>query len=107
MVEFYVLKRKTIGDLRSYMDQKWHNIDEAKLDATTIYRNIVELSFPIIYTTNYDNWIERAFTHFGKEYYKIVGVKDFIDIKDDVTQIVKFHGDFSDDSSINTLLIIT
>ena len=100
LVEFYVLKRKTIGDLRSYMDQKWHNIDEAKLDATTIYRNIVELSFPIIYTTNYDNWIERAFTHFGKEYYKIVGVKDFIDIKDDVTQIVKFHGDFSDDSSI-------
>ena len=100
LVEFYYLKRKTIGDLRSYMDQKWHNIDEAKLDATSIYKNIVDLNFPIIYTTNYDSWIERAFKHYGKEYCKIVGVKDFIDIKEDVTQIVKFHGDFSDDSSI-------
>lgn len=100
LVEFYYLKRKTIGDLRSYMDQKWHNIDEAKLDATSIYKNIVDLNFPIIYTTNYDSWIERAFKHYGKEYCKIVGVKDFIDIEEDVTQIVKFHGDFSDDISI-------
>lgn len=100
LVEFYYLKRKTLGDLRSYMDQKWHNIDEGKLDDTTIYKNIVDLNFPIIYTTNYDSWIERAFKHYGKDFCKIVGVKDFIEIKDEVTQIVKFHGDFSDDSSI-------
>lgn len=100
LVEYYQIKRKGIGDLRSFMDVEWHKQDISVLDTTSIYKDIVDLSFPIIYTTNYDNWLERAYDHYGKPYVKIVGVKDFVDIRNDATQIVKFHGDFSDDNSI-------
>lgn len=100
LVEYYQIKRKGIGDLRSFMDVEWHKQDTTILDTTSIYRDIVELSFPMIYTTNYDSWLEKAHEHFGKPYVKIVGVKDFVHISDGITQIVKFHGDFSDDKSI-------
>lgn len=100
LVEYYYLKRKGLGDLRSFMDVRWHNQSNSILDSTTIYRDLVELGFPIIYTTNYDRWIEKAFEYYKKDYVKIVGVKDFIEIQDGLTQIVKFHGDFSDDESI-------
>lgn len=100
LVEYYQIKRKSIGDLRSFMDVQWHKKDLRVLDTTDIYKNIVELDFPIIYTTNYDCWLEKSFDYYHKQYVKIVGVRDFIEIKDGVTQIVKFHGDFSDDSSI-------
>lgn len=100
LVEYYQIKRKGIGDLRSFMDVEWHKQDVSVLDNTSIYKDIVNLQFPIIYTTNYDNWLERAYEHYGKPYVKIAGVKDFVNIKNDATQIVKFHGDFSDDNSI-------
>lgn len=100
LVEYYQIKRKGIGDLRSFMDVQWHKQNIDILDKTTIYKNIVELDFPIIYTTNYDNWLERAFNHYQKEFVKIVGVKDFVEINNNATQIIKFHGDFSDDKSI-------
>ena len=100
LVEYYQIKRKGIGDLRSFMGVQWHKQNIDVLDETTIYKNIVELDFPIIYTTNYDNWLEKAFNYYHKEYVKIVGVKDFTEINNKATQIIKFHGDFSDDKSI-------
>lgn len=99
LVEFYQIKKKSIGELRSYMDQKWHN-PNIHIEDSEIHKLIVDLDFPIIYTTNYDNWLENAFEYYNKSFTKIVNVKDFADIKDGATQIVKFHGDFSDDSSI-------
>ena len=100
LVEYYQIKNKGIGNLRSYMDVQWHKKGIDVFNETSIYQNIVELDFPIIYTTNYDNWLERAFKYYQKDYVKIVGVKDFVDINNKTTQIIKFHGDFSDDSSI-------
>lgn len=99
LLEYYKIKRKSIGELRSDMDIKWHKSD-IKIEKSEIHKLIVQLGFPIIYTTNYDKWLERAFDYYNKEYTKIVKVKDFVEIKDGVTQIVKFHGDFSDDDSI-------
>ncbi|WP_294531686.1 SIR2 family protein [uncultured Bacteroides sp.] len=99
LVEFYQIKQKSIGELRSYMDQKWHN-PNIHIEKSEIHKLIVDLDFPIIYTTNYDYWLEKAFEYYNKSFTKIVNVKDFADIQDGTTQIVKFHGDFSDDSSI-------
>src|SRR5204862_304382 len=56
--------------------------------------------FRIVYTTNYDRWLEAAFEHHGRPYAKIVSVADLPGIRPDVTQIVKFHGDFADEASI-------
>lgn len=98
LAEFYHLKKGSIGSLRSKWDREWHEGRDVKSSA--VHELIVALDVPIIYTTNYDSWIERAFECHGKRYHKVVGVRDFVNIPQGATQIVKFHGDFSDDSSI-------
>ncbi len=99
LAEFYYLTKGTLGPLRSWMDVTWHRADMDVRDSQ-VHRLIVELSFPIIYTTNYDRWLERAFEAYGKEYIKITNVGDLLKSREGVTQIVKFHGDFDDDESI-------
>jgi len=99
LAEFYLLTKGTLGPLRSWMDVTWHRPDVDVRDSE-IHRLIVELAFPIVYTTNYDRWLERAYEAYGKEYSKITNVGDLLEAREDVTQIVKFHGDFDDDESI-------
>ena len=53
LAEYYRLTTGSIGALRSWMDRHWTVTDEA-VQASRIHRLIVELDFPIIYTTNYD-----------------------------------------------------
>ncbi len=99
LAEFYQLNKGNLGSLRSWMDVSWHRAD-VDVRCSEIHRLIVELSFPIIYTTNYDRWLEKAYEAFGREYTKITNVGDVLKARDGVTQIVKFHGDFDDDESI-------
>lgn len=99
LAEYYQEKHGSLDPLIQWMDTSWHcpAIDVGSCD---IHRLIVELDPPIIYTTNYDRWIERAFDHYGKPYTRIVNVADLINIREGVPQIVKFHGDFDDPASI-------
>jgi hypothetical protein len=99
LAEYYKLN-KGIGPLRSWMDRKWHNTEKVDIGKSRMHQLIVELDFPIIYTTNYDRWIEFAFDHFQKPYTKISDVSDLRRIQEQQTQIIKFHGDFDNDSSI-------
>lgn len=61
---------------------------------------IVSLDFPILYTTNYDRNIETAFEVHGRDYIKIANARDIAKVREGVTQIIKFHGDFDDDDSL-------
>lgn len=99
LAEYYLLEKGSLGSLRSWMDLQWHsmNID---IRNSLIHKHIVDLDFPLIYTTNYDRWLEKAFAAFNKPFKKITNVRDLIDITNGVTQIVKFHGDFDDDNSL-------
>jgi hypothetical protein len=99
LAEYYEIKKATIGSLRSWMDTKWHSND-IKIEESKIHKLIVDLNFPIIYTTNYDRWIERAFKYYSKPTVKIANVGDITKIQDNYTQIIKLHGDFDDDKSI-------
>lgn len=99
LAEYYQLQKGRIGELRSWMDENW-KISKTKIKDSSIYESIVKLDFPIIYTTNYDHCLETAFEAFNKKYKRIVDVDDFVNIKNDVTQIVKFHGDTTYDDSI-------
>lgn len=98
LAEYYMVEKGHIGELRSWIDKEWH--EGRDISASAVHRLIVDLDFPIIYTTNYDTWIERAFEHWGKPYHKVVNVGDLARVTDGSTQIVKFHGDFENDSSI-------
>src|SRR5262245_50502450 len=54
LAEYYSLEKGSIGPLRSWMDRTWHS--HVDLTKSEIHRLIVDLEFPIIYTTNYDTW---------------------------------------------------
>jgi hypothetical protein len=47
------------------MDKEWHN-DDIKIKDSEIHKLIVDLDIPIIYTTNYDRWIEKAYEYHKK-----------------------------------------
>jgi hypothetical protein len=99
LAEFYVLD-KQIGPLRSWMDRSWHS-ESIDIMKSELHRLIVELNFPIIYTTNYDRWLERAHEAHGKLIHKIASVGDLVKARaGTATEIIKFHGDFDDDASI-------
>ena len=85
LVEYYKIKKKSIGELRSYMDTKWHN-PNIQIEKSEIHKLIVDLEFPIIYTTNYDRWLEASFDYYKKEYTKIINVKDFTEINADIEE---------------------
>jgi hypothetical protein len=99
LAEFYQIKQSTLGQLRSWMDRTWHR-DESIVDGSAIHQLIFELKAPILYTTNYDNWLEIGLRRKGVDFAKIASVGDFAHIKDGITQVIKFHGDLSDDDSL-------
>jgi hypothetical protein len=99
LAEYYLLKRNHIGPLRSTLD-RWFNDSRIDIRKSEQHKLLVDLGAPIIYTTNYDNWIERAHEVHGKQFRKVVTIDDMGDPSDDITQIIKFHGDFSSDESL-------
>jgi hypothetical protein len=99
LAEYYRLRQGSIGALRSWMDRNW-NVPVEKVRESAIHRLIVELDFPLIYTTNYDRNLEVAFDIYQKPYVKVANAKDIAKIREGATQIVKYHGDFDDDDSL-------
>ncbi len=98
--EYYQIKQGSIGPLRSKMDLAWHNKDESIVDGSDIHNAIVDLRCQLIYTTNYDRWIETSFKRRNIVFTKISNVSDFPKIREGIPQIIKFHGDFADDDSL-------
>jgi hypothetical protein len=99
LAEYFRIKHGSIGPLRSWMDRKW-SVAEERVRESAVHRLIVELDFPIIYTTNYDNNLEVAFRLQGRDYVKVANARDVAKTEGGVTEIVKFHGDFEDDESL-------
>jgi hypothetical protein len=99
LAEYFRLQHGSIGPLRSWMDREWHRGD-IEVKRSRAHELIAKGNFPIIYTTNYDRWLENAFEHYRRPYMKIVNVADLTHLKPGTTQIIKFHGDFENDDSI-------
>src|SRR3954451_5437342 len=99
LAEFYRLKQGGLGALRSWLDRNW-KVASDRVAESKLHKLIVELDFPAIYTTNYDRNLETAFEVHNKPYAKIANAKQMADATDGVTQIIKYHGDFDDDSSL-------
>jgi hypothetical protein len=99
LAEYYRLRQGSIGPLRSWMDRHW-SIPKETLRQSRVHELIVQLDFPIIYTTNFDRNLETGFELRGKSFVKIVNAKDVARASETETQIIKLHGDFDDDDSI-------
>jgi hypothetical protein len=100
LAEYYALESGSIGPLRSWMDVEWHRDAAERVRRSAVHRLIVRLAFPVIYTTNYDRYLELAHDAFGVRYAKVSNLGGVAAAEPGVTQIVKFHGDFEDDASI-------
>jgi hypothetical protein len=99
LAEYYRLREGSIGPLRSWMDRNWC-VSEEKVRTSKIHELIVQLNFPIIYTTNYDRNLEVAYKIHKRDFTKIISARDITKIDGGRTQIIKFHGDFDDDQSL-------
>jgi hypothetical protein len=99
LAEFYRLKKGNIASLRSWLDRNWQ-VSSERVSRSRLHRLIVDLRFPIIYTTNYDRNLEVAFEIHRQPYTRIANAKDIAEARDGVTQIVKYHGDFDDEASL-------
>src|SRR4051794_24818971 len=99
LAEFYRLKKGNIASLRSWLDRNWE-VSSERVSRSRLHRLIVDLRFPIIYTTNYDRNLKVAFDIHRQPYTRIANAKDIAEARDGVTQIVKYHGDFDDEASL-------
>lgn len=99
LAEYYRITKGQIGPLRSWMDREWHT-SKTDISKSRVHELIAQSNFDLIYTTNYDRWLEKAFEFYKKPYSKIASVGDLSNVKLGNSQIVKFHGDFDDDTSI-------
>lgn len=99
LAEYHNIERGGVGQLRSWMDTNWVATDH-QLKASEIHNLIVRLDLPLIYTTNYDRFLERALSLAGKDVAKIASVRDLRAARDGQVHVVKFHGDFDNDDSI-------
>lgn len=100
LAEYYLIKKKgNISELTKKLKSWFDGVD---IDITTSEQHLalVRLNSDIIYTTNYDNLIEKAFLASKKKYFPIVRIDDIRKCKPNTTQIVKFHGTVDDDDSI-------
>jgi hypothetical protein len=95
---FVSVHNGNIGPLRSLMDRAFA-VDDTRLRASRAHRALTQLDLPFIYTTNYDDAIERAFRLHGKPCSVIANLDDIADARPG-TEVVKFHGTFSDDQSL-------
>jgi hypothetical protein len=99
LAEYFVAVKGSIGPLRSIMDRAFNPTDET-IAKSKAHSALVEMSLPIIYTTNYDGIIERAFELKSRPYHTISNIDDIATAPASTTRIIKFHGTFSDDASL-------
>jgi hypothetical protein len=99
LAEFYRLEKGSLEELSRKMAREWQVSDD-ELAASAPHRLVVRLSFPIVYTTNYDDLLERAYRLEGKAFNKVVTAKDIARSDPELPTIVKFHGDLDNPASI-------
>jgi hypothetical protein len=99
IAEYYRIQNGSIGPLRSWMDRNW-NVSEERIRESRLHKLVLDLHFPLIYTTNYDRNIEAAFDVHKCDYVKVANARDIAQTREGMTQIIKFHGDFEDDASL-------
>ena len=73
---------------------------EVAIGASVAHKCLIDMKFPKIYTTNFDEMIEMAFRHHKESHYPIATLDDILEAPDNVTQIIKFHGTLDLDETL-------
>lgn len=94
LAEYYHLKRDGLKELQRHLQSKW-DMPEKEVAESATHQAIVQLGCRVIYTTNFDSFLERAHRAMGRKYKRILSVRDMVNVDDDAVQIVKLHGDLT------------
>lgn len=95
ILEYFKLINEGIAPLTNWLFAEMRAPDEA-IRASTILTALAKLeSCSVYYTTNYDNFLERALALNGREPSPIATEAQMGQITIGRPQIVKFHGDFN------------
>lgn len=99
LAEYYT-KQKSLADIvkTEFIEKAYGARD--KLIKSKIYKYLYDLDFPIIYTTNYDDFIEKYYDAkkkegYSQDYFKITKIRDCSNFDSNKTPIIKLHGDYS------------
>ncbi len=92
LAEFYHLRKSGLLELQAHLREKWRKT-EKEVVASPVHRAIVELGCKLIYTTNFDDFLEKAHKGLDRRYRGLRSVNDFVNLADDKVHIVKLHGD--------------
>lgn len=102
IAEYLFLKAdKNIGPLRQGLSTLLH--PTASPLTSTVHVELVNLGAPRVYTTNFDNLIERAYKELGYPIDVIVLPKHVALSRSEQPQVVKYHGDLK----YETTLVLT
>ena len=102
LAEYYRVKNPASDTSTPLTDWMKKNliIDQTEIESSAVHKEIAKLRCSIVYTTNYEEALEKAFDAESKPHHKIATIKDLAAIPADAVQIVKFHGDINDEKSI-------
>lgn len=92
LAEFYRIKKSGLADLQIYLQEKWKKSNQEIL-GSAVHKAIVDLRCKLIYTTNFDDFLEKAHWVHKRRYRALRSVNDFVDLAEDKVHIVKLHGD--------------
>jgi hypothetical protein len=99
LAEYYLDVKHHIGSLRSKLDIEFH-LEDSKIRNSRCHMALVDCKFPVIYTTNYDDLLERAHQIKKLPFRAIATLADLAEAPANVTTIIKFHGTFSNDDTL-------
>src|SRR5690606_40844731 len=77
--------RSTLFPYTTLFRSKWHTPEfMKKLSDSDFHKLLAEKKFQLIYTTNYDQWIEKAFDLYSQPYTKISHISHISNTKKNV-----------------------
>ena len=99
LAEYYHLEKSGLLELQRHLQAKWKK-SQKEVVASPVHRALVGLGCKLIYTTNFDGFIEQAHRGLNQRYRTIRSAQDMVDLHDDRVHIVKLHGDLSSPSTM-------
>lgn len=94
ILEYFRIKKNNFAPLTNWMVRLMDAPDDA-IRASKIHASLCQLTrCEIFYTTNYDDFLERALRGSGREV-RVIATEGDMGFYGSAAQVVKFHGDFN------------
>lgn len=94
ILEYFKLKKASLAPLTNWLYERMLAPDSA-IELSAIHRELALLDqCNLFYTTNYDNYLERALTLGGRPC-EVVAIESHMGAMTGRCEVVKFHGDFN------------